>query len=98
MMCEFCHGGEATDAWRGKDGRVFYGQDSGCSCPSPFEDWNFGSYEDFAKEAERVGSYDQVQRILKETDWVPASEYGDVPKSWFNWLLRAGELADTPVS
>lgn len=24
--------------WEHEDGRLFYGQDSGCSCPSPFED------------------------------------------------------------
>ena len=24
--------------WQHKDGRIFYEQDSGCSCPSPFED------------------------------------------------------------
>lgn len=23
--------------WKHQDGRVFYAQDSGCSCPSPFE-------------------------------------------------------------
>ncbi len=26
--------------WQHKDGRVFYASDSGCSCPSPFEDYN----------------------------------------------------------
>ena len=26
--------------WQHKDGRLFYGQDSGCSCPSPFENFN----------------------------------------------------------
>lgn len=25
--------------WTDRDGRVFYGTDSGCSCPSPFEDY-----------------------------------------------------------
>ena len=24
--------------WEHEDGRLFYAQDSGCSCPSPFED------------------------------------------------------------
>lgn len=24
--------------WKHKDGRLFYATDSGCSCPSPFED------------------------------------------------------------
>jgi hypothetical protein len=26
--------------WKHEDGRLFYAQDSGCSCPSPFEDFN----------------------------------------------------------
>ena len=26
--------------WKHKDGRVFWAHDSGCSCPSPFEDYN----------------------------------------------------------
>lgn len=30
--------------WQHNDGRLFYGQDSGCSCPSPFED--YGSLEE----------------------------------------------------
>lgn len=25
--------------WKHEDGRVFYAEDSGCSCPSPFEDF-----------------------------------------------------------
>ena len=25
--------------WQHEDGRLFYAQDSGCSCPSPFEDF-----------------------------------------------------------
>lgn len=25
--------------WEHKDGRIFYASDSGCSCPSPFEDY-----------------------------------------------------------
>lgn len=27
--------------WQTEDGRVFYAQDAGCSCPSPFEDSMF---------------------------------------------------------
>ena len=33
--------------WRHKDGTIYVAQDSGCSCPSPFE--NFGSLEDLTK-------------------------------------------------
>jgi hypothetical protein len=30
--------------WQHEDGRVFYARDSGCSCPSPFED--FRTFDD----------------------------------------------------
>lgn len=33
--------------WQHSDGRLFYGSDSGCSCPSPFED--FHSLEDLTE-------------------------------------------------
>lgn len=29
-----------------KTGRVFYAEDSGCSCPTPFEQFNFSATED----------------------------------------------------
>jgi len=31
---------DMTVAWLDENGRVFVGQDSGCSCPSPFEDYH----------------------------------------------------------
>jgi hypothetical protein len=34
--CEF----DGLVVWKHKDGRVFYATDSGCSCPTPFEDYN----------------------------------------------------------
>lgn len=33
--------------WHHDDGRVFYAQDSGCSCPTPFED--FDSLDDLTE-------------------------------------------------
>jgi hypothetical protein len=33
-----CYQFDLTVVWRDAHGRLFYGDDSGCSCPSPFED------------------------------------------------------------
>ena len=39
-------------AWRHKEsGRLYYAEDSGCSCPSPFE--GFGSVEELTPVADR---------------------------------------------
>jgi hypothetical protein len=43
LSYEFC----MIRAWlHGDTGRVFWKQDSGCSCPSPFEDDNFNTPDD----------------------------------------------------
>ena len=45
--------------WETLDGSVLYmGSDSGCSCPSPFEDVHE------VEQLERIGSYDQFVRAL----------------------------------
>lgn len=44
--------------WKTPDGRVFSASDSGCSCPTPFE-----NYENEA-ELERVGSLAQAEQII----------------------------------
>lgn len=33
-----CYSFDYLVVWQHEDGRLFYGTDSGCSCPSPFED------------------------------------------------------------
>lgn len=44
---EACYSFDYLIVWKHTDGRVFYAQDSGCSCPSPFED--FGSLDDLTE-------------------------------------------------
>lgn len=57
--------------WKHKDGRLFYGSDSGCSCPSPFE--NFTSldtltelkdFNAFSAAIDEWGSDDDDCKIL----------------------------------
>lgn len=38
--------------WKHEDGRIFYASDSGCSCPSPFEDYTSLDKADEAKSIE----------------------------------------------
>lgn len=45
--------------WQHEDGRIFYASDSGCSCPSPFEDFN--SLEDLNKVTDTQESWDAFQ-------------------------------------
>lgn len=33
-----CYSFDMLIVWKHEDGRFFYAQDAGCSCPSPFED------------------------------------------------------------
>lgn len=38
--------------WKRQDGKVFYAQDSGCSCPTPFEDFHsFSQMIEVTKES-----------------------------------------------
>lgn len=38
--------------WRRvEDGRLLYAEDSGCSCPSPFEDHKLGDLKEFTMDA-----------------------------------------------
>lgn len=71
---------------RNKDGALFYGRDSGCSCPSPFENFKskadlnpitHNSWDTFVKDfsaycGQRTG-YEN-----KGTRWVEAHVEGDV--------------------
>jgi len=44
--------------WESEDGTIYMASDSGCSCPSPFEDYHS------IEQLERIGSYDQFARAL----------------------------------
>ena len=53
------------DFWTTKDGRVFVAQDSGCSCPTPFEDYEGDSQEAVLLKLERAGSAEQAVAAFK---------------------------------
>lgn len=64
--------------WRHEDGRLFYAQDSGCSCPSPFETYDSlndlteltnNSWKDFEKAVNEWQDYNTTYegRVRDET-------------------------------
>lgn len=54
--------------WQHVDGRIFYATDSGCSCPTPFEDYN--SLEDLTEVVNTTASWDAFQ-LAVENHCVP---------------------------
>ncbi len=51
--------------WATKDGKVYSASDSGCSCPTPFEDAHAReTYEEVLQTLERVGSVKQAESIF----------------------------------
>jgi len=47
--------------WKDKDGRLFTATDSGCSCPTPFEDHNIETIEPIVKE-----NFENFKNAIKE--------------------------------
>lgn len=59
--------------WKHKDtGDLYWATDSGCSCPSPFED--YGSIE----QLDKLDDLRAIELELKESSWVQPSERRDV--------------------
>lgn len=54
--------------WQYKDGRVFYASDSGCSCPSPFEDYQS---MDELTEVSAV-TWNEFQEAVEQHAWYNA--------------------------
>lgn len=50
--------------WATPDGRIFTASDSGCSCPTPFEQYDVESLNELLPLLERVGSVDQAESIF----------------------------------
>ena len=52
--------------WAAKDGRIFSASDSGCSCPTPFEDsHDRPTRDEVLQTLERVGSVAQSESIFE---------------------------------
>ena len=56
--------------WTAGGGIVYFATDSGCSCPSPFEEHVFSNLKDFQQQTERVESFNAAKAEIdswKET-------------------------------
>lgn len=49
--------------WKHEDGRLFYATDSGCSCPSPFED--FKGIDDLTEITDDAESWTDFQEAVE---------------------------------
>jgi hypothetical protein len=59
-------------------GRIFYATDSGCSCPTPFEDYHFSDPDNTNLEEIKVGdSFTSFQREVEGFP-VPQEERGEL--------------------
>jgi hypothetical protein len=50
--------------WATKDGRVYSASDSGCSCPTPFENYEGNTQTEVLRNLERIGSVEQAESIF----------------------------------
>ena len=53
--------------WKDKDGNIYWAEDSGCSCPIPFEDEHFNGPDDTSLETDTVA-------LMEAIDAFPAAE------------------------
>lgn len=61
--------------WRASNGAVFTASDSGCSCPTPFDNVESTTLDEFMQKVERVGSFEQAERVVMAWN----KEYGGRP-------------------
>ena len=65
--------------WQHEDGRLFYATDSGCSCPSPFED--FHSIDSLTEITDE--SWEAFEEAVKEhCDWERERPYNRDEATW----------------
>lgn len=94
--------------WQHEDGRLFYATDSGCSCPSPFEDYHsIDSLTEITDE-----SWEAFEAAVKEhCVWKRELEYYADERKWASFdadktqllakvakLLRRRPVNDDPPS
>lgn len=61
-----CYDFDYTVAWQGEDGTLYWASDSGCSCPSPFEDYS--TLEDLTTGT-KFDLMQEVQERLGNISW-----------------------------
>jgi hypothetical protein len=77
--------------WATKDGQIYSASDSGCSCPTPFEDGHdCQTRDEVLQTLERVGSVTQAESIFdsRNKGYLLASEKQKLAE-WVNARLKA---------
>jgi len=75
--------------WATKDGRVYSTSDSGCSCPTPFEQYDSGTLDELVQQLERVGSVEQAIAIFNSWNCGLPMEDRNKLAEWVKANLKA---------
>lgn len=77
--------------WATKNGLIYSASDSGCSCPTPFEEYSGETQKDVIQKLERIGSLEQSLSIFDSWN----KDYDNCPhlsiksrKELENWIVN----------
>lgn len=74
--------------WATKDGHVYTASDSGCSCPTPFENYSGDTQRDVIQGLERVENIDHADRLFDS--WGCGSVEEKIKlREWFSKYWKA---------
>jgi hypothetical protein len=85
--CDWSSGSYEFDLaviWRDKDGQLYYAEDSGCSCPSPFE--GIRSIDDL----EKVTAHQAIELLTARAD---DNDWASCPDAHLNLIERLRQVA-----
>jgi hypothetical protein len=78
--------------WKTKDGLIYSAHDSGCSCPTPFEDYEGETEAEIIQKLERVPNLIEAKRIYEshgvEDYSKPDKPWDEVHRALEAWGLR----------
>lgn len=81
-----------TCFWKAPGGEVYSAHDSGCSCPTPFENYEGSTISSVVSTLERIGSLAQAESIYREHaagEWdKPDTSWRDVETKLREWGLK----------
>jgi len=77
--------------WANEAGQVFTARDSGCSCPTPFEDYEGETQEEVTQKLERVSGTidaDNTLRFWNKDTYTNSKKMGgdDVHRTLSDWM------------
>lgn len=77
--------------WRTETGEIFMAHDTGCSCPTPFDEYKGETGDKIKQKLERVGSLNQAKtkyKSLSGEDDKPNLPWSDVRSTLIKWGLK----------